>query len=1627
MVAGMTPCTADGDFVAAVMNAGYHVELAGGAHYNERALRQKIDYIVEKVAPGQGITVNVLFINQKQWGFQFPLAQVLRNEGVPIEGFTVAAGIPSLEMANEIISALRGAGIGHVSFKPGSVEGILQVVNIARHNKECPIVIQWTGGRAGGHHSFEDFHQPILDTYSAIRSCDNIILVGGSGFGDGAETFPYLDGSWSLAHQYPLMPFDGLLLGSRVMVALEGKASRAVKETIAAAAGVLDEKEWVRSYKAPVGGVVTVISELGEPIHKIATRGVMLWKELDETVFKLSRDKRAEYLRANRLRIMQRLNDDFQKVWFGKKSDGSLADLHEMTYEEVLRRLADLLFVKHQDRWIDKSYRALFVDVVRRAEERLARGVKGVSLVAAALSANPNVNPHAYLDQLTQTKGSFLVHQTQLMSSEDCLYFVSLCRRPGQKPVPFIPVLDADFETWFKKDSLWQSEDVDAVVDQDPQRVCILQGPVAVKHSKLVDEPVKKILDDIVNHHIELILNGAYGGSVSSVPSTTWFGVAPPVVTAAVPDFIHINRNSAGKVMTVTEEGKALPAMGEWIGWLTDNKQSWLSALLLSEHLLQGKRIVTNTVKTLFAPKLGWIYKVSADRVEVFDSSIRAVVQASVRDRKQISIDVLYHGSSSSSKLSLCFEYDPRNARFPIHEVLRDRIRRIKEFYWSLWFPKEPVQAFTAVLGQDPLHAVFSSSSTASPQDISTFCRVVGNNAAAYARTASEHCAPMDFAIVVAWESVIKCLFPEKVDGDLLKLVHLSNKISYIGYCEPISAWDAISSEAEITSIKWTPSGKIVEVEAISKRAGEPILRVVSKFMYRGEFSKYGLYFEKSKELSKALVIGSSEDLAVFMSKPWIQLTPGAEIKIGSRLMFKLEYFHQQDVSRSTLNAIQCSGRIMLKTDTKEYLLVGNVSFTATSPMKENPVLHYLDRKSKSLALEEPTMFEGEGIQLTPGMDQSLQDLRVTTSSSNQNYSDVSGDHNPIHTSALIADLVGLPGTITHGMWTSAAVRSLVETYGAENQPLRVRSYDVSFDGMVLPMDKLQTRLAHVGMHQGRKLVRIETVNQHGEKVLHGLAEIDQPRTAYVFTGQGSQEPKMGMDLYESSAVAKAIWDQADEHFFSKYGFSILDIVRNNPKTLTVYFGGPGGQAIRRNYESMVYERTEGDGAVRVASLFPQINEDSVSHTFTSPNGLLFATQFTQPALTLMEMAAYEDMKNRGLAGPGSVFAGHSLGEYAALAAVGEVLSIETLCDIVFYRGLTMQVAVARDEHGRSDYGMVAVNPGRVGPSFDDKLLRMMVPQIAAATQRLLEIVNYNVENWQYVVAGDLVALETLSKVLSLLSKQRVDLGKLVKEIGLEKMREKLEGIVLEVYADAAARRASGLLMELERGVATIPLVGIDVPFHSSFLLGGVASFRKCLEEKIRTVNVDASILRNRYIPNLTGVPFETNLEYIKRVLTCCDSQVLREIADNWSETKIATAADVQVLARTILIELLAFQFASPVRWIETQDVILKTFSIERLIEIGPSPVLVGMAERTLKIKYQEYDDALNQTRILWSYSKNRSEINYENFPKESAAVSSVETSLQAAPAPAAAAPATALPAAVAVSAPSGPPSKRYE
>lgn len=123
-----------------------------------------------------------------------------------------------------------------------------------------------------------------------------------------------------------------------------------------------------------------------------------------------------------------------------------------------------------------------------------------------------------------------------------------------------------------------------------------------------------------------------------------------------------------------------------------------------------------------------------------------------------------------------------------------------------------------------------------------------------------------------------------------------------------------------------------------------------------------------------------------------------------------------------------------------------------------------------------------------------------------------------------------------------------------------------------------------------------------------------------------------------------------------------------------------------------------------------------------------------------------------------------------------------------------------------------------------------------------------------------------------------------------------------------------------------------------------------------------------------------------------------------------------QELSHTLLIELLAYQFASPVRWIETQDVVLGEKTTERIVEIGPADTLGVMAKRTIASKYEAHDAALSVQRQILCYNKDAKDIYYDVDPVEEEAEPDVPQTTSAAPtpnaAPVAASAAPAMPAA---------------
>jgi len=85
---------------------------------------------------------------------------------------------------------------------------------------------------------------------------------------------------------------------------------------------------------------------------------------------------------------------------------------------------------------------------MRRIEERFA-GVNGSGTKPSVLQSYNYLNdPLPCIESFSKT---YPLATQQLLSADDSGFFLAVSQRRGQKPVPFIPVLDASFEVWFKK------------------------------------------------------------------------------------------------------------------------------------------------------------------------------------------------------------------------------------------------------------------------------------------------------------------------------------------------------------------------------------------------------------------------------------------------------------------------------------------------------------------------------------------------------------------------------------------------------------------------------------------------------------------------------------------------------------------------------------------------------------------------------------------------------------------------------------------------------------------------------------------------------------------------------------------------------------------------------------------------------------------------------------------------------------------------------------------------------------------------------------------------------------------------------------------------------------------------
>jgi len=181
---------------------------------------------------------------------------------------------------------------------------------------------------------------------------------------------------------------------------------------------------------------------------------------------------------------------------------------------------------------------------------------------------------------------------------------------------------------------------------------------------------------------------------------------------------------------------------------------------------------------------------------------------------------------------------------------------------------------------------------------------------------------------------------------------------------------------------------------------------------------------------------------------------------------------------------------------------------------------------------------------------------------------------------------------------------------------------------------------------------------------------------AFLFPGQGSQELNMGRDVAEAQSAAMDLWKFAEKY--------------SGIKLREIYWGAPA------------------------AAPAPEMAD----------------TRALQPALTVVNLSLWLAVKDKTAVAA----AGHSLGEFAALAAAG-VLSVEDTIKAVCERGKLMAGA------GKEGHGMAAV------VKLSLATVEQIVDKAAKQSGAFLRIANHN-SPAQHVLSGEKPALDAASALV---------------------------------------------------------------------------------------------------------------------------------------------------------------------------------------------------------------------------------------------------------------------------------------
>ena len=308
---------------------------------------------------------------------------------------------------------------------------------------------------------------------------------------------------------------------------------------------------------------------------------------------------------------------------------------------------------------------------------------------------------------------------------------------------------------------------------------------------------------------------------------------------------------------------------------------------------------------------------------------------------------------------------------------------------------------------------------------------------------------------------------------------------------------------------------------------------------------------------------------------------------------------------------------------------------------------------------------------------------------------------------------------------------------------------------------------------------------------------------AFVFPGQGSQKVGMGVDLAAASSAARQVFEEVDE-------------------------------ALSQNLSSLMRDGPEDE---------------------------LTLTANAQPAIMANAIAVARVLEEGGirLAEKGEAVAGHSLGEYSALAAVG-AFSLTDTARLLRIRGEAMQAAVP-------------VGVGGMCALLGADIEKATALAQAAAQGDVCEVANDN-DPGQVVLSGHLAAIDRAVE--------------LAKEYGCKR------AVKLPVSAPFHCSLMGPAADNMAEALAATPPKAFLLPLYANVTAAAVTD--PAAEQELLVEQITGRVRWRESVAAMTEAGVTHFVELGGKVL----SPMIRKIAPDSAQTSLVTMADIEAFAKEI-------------------------------------------------------------------------------------------------------------------------------